>query len=482
MRFLIIILFLVIGIATNAQPPKKFYCRYGGNGYDEGNDVKQTLDGGYIITGSTSSIGQGNTDMYLLKLDSMGQVKFQKTFGGVSNEIGKSIVQLADSSYVMAGYTSSSGVGGYDVFLVKADKTGNLIWQKTYGGSDWDFANSMDATADGGFIIAGTTYSYGKGNADGFVIKTDANGDTTWTKTFGGLKDDEFKSVIQTSDGKYALTGYTKSFNDSLGDVWAIKLDINGDTLWRKFYGGVKEDFIRNNPFIPLYKLRRELEIIQKISKVTLSKYVNKLGFSRKRAKKRGRCKNNALEMLTKNFIDKFDQSKTANTKFVCIDECGFSENLRPLYGYSKKGEPLTIHTSGGWTHYSLLMAVFQCGKLNFSIKKGSINKSNFQTFINRLQIDDSYSIVMDNASIHKKLTLDCNPNIIYTPPYSPQFQPIELCFANIKRRFRNKFVENNVSEAIKESVFELSPEIIKSCFSHAFEKEIPLARTMTKI
>ncbi|MBK6983648.1 MAG: hypothetical protein IPH32_02265 [Bacteroidetes bacterium] len=101
----------------------------------------------------------------------------------------------------------------------------------------------MDATADGGFIIAGTTYSYGKGNADGFVIKTDANGDTTWTKTFGGLKDDEFKSVIQTSDGKYALTGYTKSFNDSLGDVWAIKLDINGDTLWRKFYGGVKEDF-----------------------------------------------------------------------------------------------------------------------------------------------------------------------------------------------------------------------------------------------
>jgi hypothetical protein len=106
-----------------------------------------------------------------------------------------------------------------------------------------------------------------------------------------------------------------------------------------------------------------------------LSKYVNKLGFSRKRAKKRGRCKNNALDMLTNIFIDKFDQSKAANTKFVCIDECGFSENLRPLYGYSKKGEPLTIHTYGGWTHYSLLMAVFQCGKLNFSIKKGSINK-----------------------------------------------------------------------------------------------------------
>jgi hypothetical protein len=246
MRFLIIILFLVIGIATNAQSPKKFYCRYGGNGYDEGNDVKQTLDGGYIITGSTSSIGQGNTDMYLLKLDSMGQVKFQKTFGGVSNEIGKSIVQLADSSYVMAGYTSSSGVGGYDMFLVKADKTGNLIWQKTYGGSDWDFANSMDTTADGGFIIAGTTYSYGKGNADGFVIKTDANGDTTWTKTFGGLKDDEFKSVIQTSDGKYALTGYTKSFNDSLGDGWIIRIDQNGIATYTTSVGGLYSDVLND--------------------------------------------------------------------------------------------------------------------------------------------------------------------------------------------------------------------------------------------
>ena len=246
MRFLIGILFLVAFIGAYAQPPKKFYCRYGGNGYDEGNDVKQTLDGGYIITGSTSSIGQGNTDMYLLKLDSMGQVKFQKTFGGVSNEIGKSIVQLADSSYVMAGYTSSSGVGGYDVFLVKADKTGNLIWQKTYGGSDWDFANSMDATADGGFIIAGTTYSYGKGNADGFVIKTDANGDTTWTKTFGGLKDDEFKSVIQTSDGKYALTGYTKSFNDSLGDGWIIRIDQNGIATYTTSVGGLYSDVLND--------------------------------------------------------------------------------------------------------------------------------------------------------------------------------------------------------------------------------------------
>lgn len=236
---------LVTGLVSVAQPPSKFYCTYGGNGYDVGYDVKQTLDGGYIITGSTSSFGQGNTDMYLLKLDSMGQVKFEKSFGGVSNEIGKSIVQLtSDSGYVMAGYTSSSGVGGYDMYLVKADKNGNLVWQKTIGGADWDFANSLQATTDGGFIIGGTTYSYGNGNADGYVVKTDANGDTLWTRTYGGANDDEFKSVIQTADGNYALTGYTKSYNDvDSGDVWVFKLNTIGDTLWRKFYGGSGEDF-----------------------------------------------------------------------------------------------------------------------------------------------------------------------------------------------------------------------------------------------
>lgn len=241
-----IFFFLLMSLFIEAQPPSKFYCRYGGNGYDVGYDVKQTLDNGYIITGSTSSFGQGNTDMYLLKLDSMGQRKFETSFGGYSNEIGKSIVQLSDSSFVMAGYTSSTGVGGYDIFLVKADKSGILIWQKTIGGADWDFAYSLQATTDGGFIIAGTTYSFGHGNADGYVIKTDANGDTTWTKTYGGLKDDEFKSVIQTTDGNYALTGYTKSYNDSLGDAWVFRVGVLGDSIYSTSVGGSYSDVFNN--------------------------------------------------------------------------------------------------------------------------------------------------------------------------------------------------------------------------------------------
>lgn len=235
---------LLLTSVVLAQPPRKFYTTFGGNGYDIGYDVKQTLDGGYIVTGSTSSFGQGNTDIYLFKMDSMGQKKIETSFGGYSNEAGKSVVQLPDSGYIVAGFTSSTGFGGYDVFLVRADKNGNLVWQKTIGGTDWDFAYSIQHTLDGGFIIAGTTYSYGRGNADGYIIKTDANGSISWSKTYGGKKDDEFKSVVQTTDGNYALTGYTKSYNDSVnGDAWVFKINSIGDSLWCQFKGGTKEDF-----------------------------------------------------------------------------------------------------------------------------------------------------------------------------------------------------------------------------------------------
>jgi hypothetical protein len=227
-----------------SQAPSKFFQRFGGNGYDVAYDLKQTLDSGYIVAGSTSSFGFGNTDMYLAKLNKMGEVVFQKTFGDYNNETAKSVIQLSDSSYVILGYTNSFGVGGYDMYLVKVDKMGQLVWQKNYGGVDWDFGYSLKQTTDGGFIIAGTTYSFGRGNADGYVIKTDALGNVVWSKTFGGSQDDEFKSVIQTSDGGYALTGYTKSYSDiTYGDMWVFKINALGDSTWCKFYGGVKEDF-----------------------------------------------------------------------------------------------------------------------------------------------------------------------------------------------------------------------------------------------
>ena len=165
-----------------------------------------------------------------------------------------------------------------------------------------------------------------------------------------------------------------------------------------KLFAKVKDfinTFISTHPFVPLYKLRRELESIRKISKTTLSKYIKKLGYSRKRARNEEFARIMHWSLLTSKFIERFDDAILKAHTFVCIDECGFSENLRPLYGFSKKGEPLIIKTSGGWTHYSLLMAIFQSGKTKCSIKKGSITKVDFQGFINKLNIDESYSIIM---------------------------------------------------------------------------------------
>jgi transposase len=234
--------------------------------------------------------------------------------------------------------------------------------------------------------------------------------------------------------------------------------------------------FIKDNPFTPLYKLQKELKQIHKISKATLSKYVKKLGFSRKRTRKRGNCKNNALPLLTSNFLKRVEEFQLQNKQFVCVDECGFSENLRPLYGFSPKGEPLIVKTNGGWVHYSLLFAIFPCGKVNYVIEKGSINKDMFQSFINSLPIDNNHVILLDNASIHKKLNIANNANLIYTPPYSPEFNPIELCFAKIKSCFRNMFVSNtkNVNQSIIDSISMLHPYIISNCYSHVFQTVIP--------
>jgi len=256
MKLTLVCFLLFFVLSKKAQPPAKFFSRWGGSGHEIGYDIKQTLDKGYIITGSTTSFGFGNTDLYLVKLDSMGKQQFEVSFGGTGNETGKSVIQLLDSSFVSVGYTNSDGLGGYDIYLLKTDSKGKLLWEKKLGGSDWDFANSLESTPDGGFIIAGLTYSFGRGGADGYLIKTDENGNLNWSKTYGGLADDEFNTVLKNKDGKLTMVGYSKSYGDTLGDAWILKTTINGDSLWSKVHGGNKRDFatdVVENSFGYLY-------------------------------------------------------------------------------------------------------------------------------------------------------------------------------------------------------------------------------------
>ena len=207
-----------------------------------GLSIQQTLDGGYIITGATSDYVPDSSDVYLIKTNANGDTLWTRTYGGTSDEYGRFVQQTADSGYIIVGYTRSFGAGLYDIYLIKTNNNGDMIWTKTYGGIDFDYGYSVKQTTDGGYIIAGQTISFGAGSHDVYLIKTDANGDTLWTRTFGGTNVDYGYSIVQAPDGGYVIAGETSSFGAGNGDLYLIKTDINGDTLWTKTYGGTLKE------------------------------------------------------------------------------------------------------------------------------------------------------------------------------------------------------------------------------------------------
>jgi hypothetical protein len=166
-------------------------------------------------------------DVYLIKTDANGDSLWTKTFGGTDNDFGLSIQQTTDGGYILVGETYSFGAGNDDVYLIKTDANGDSLWTKAFGGIGNDFGNSIEQTTDGGYIIGASTYSFGAGNVDVYLIKTDANGDSLWTKTFGGTAYDGLRSVQQTIDGGYIIAGYTNSFG---AGIYLIKTDANGNS------------------------------------------------------------------------------------------------------------------------------------------------------------------------------------------------------------------------------------------------------------
>jgi hypothetical protein len=239
-------------LKTDANGNMLWQKNYGGTGSfwvddDEGRSVAQTSDGGYIIAGWTRSYGTLNgtiktEDVYLIKTDSNGNLLWQRTYGGTSFDTSFSVSQTVDGGYIITGETSSYGAGDSDVYLIKTDANGNLIWQKTYGGVKWDRGESILQTKDGNYIIAGGTTSYGAGGIDVYLIKTDANGNLIWQKTYGGSNEDEAASILEDKDGNYLIVGHTYSYGTGMGDVYLIKTDANGNLIWQKTYGGTGSD------------------------------------------------------------------------------------------------------------------------------------------------------------------------------------------------------------------------------------------------
>jgi len=221
----------------------EFEKTFGGGSYDEGSSVHQTSDGGYVVAGFTNSYGAGSDDVYLIKTDGSGNLVWTQTFGESAIDKGNSVQQTSDGGYVIAGYTASYGAGSNDVYLIKTDGSGNPVWTQTFGGSDYDHASSVQQTSDGGYIVAGWTSSYGAGSGDVYLIKTDGSGNPDWTQTFGGSSNDGGSSVQQTLDGGYIVAGFTESYGVGYSDVYLIKTDGSGNPVWAQTFGGSWYDY-----------------------------------------------------------------------------------------------------------------------------------------------------------------------------------------------------------------------------------------------
>src|SRR5271157_5658017 len=221
----------------DALPPKDWSQTYGGSSDEYAYSIVQTSDGGFALAGFTDSSGAGGFDFYLVKTDSAGNLNWSQTYGGSGDDFAYSVVQTSDGGYALAGYTNSFGAGYNDFYLVKTDSTGKMQWSKTYGGAGDDEAHSLIKTSDGGYALAGSTDSSGAGGNDAYLVKTDAAGNMQWNMTYGGIGDDEAYSIVQTSDGGYALAGYTTSSSVGTYNFWLVKTNSTGAMQWSQTYG-----------------------------------------------------------------------------------------------------------------------------------------------------------------------------------------------------------------------------------------------------
>ena len=253
---------LKLGVNGNLIWEKNF----GGSGFDSAYSVKQTTDGGYIVVGhSDSSDGDissnnGLDDIWLIKLDGSGNLEWEKSYGGSATEIAQSVQQTSDGGYVVSGWTESidgdvtKNNGGADYWIIKLDSTGNLQWEKSYGGSDNERSTAVQQTLDGGYIATGLSYSNdgdvggNNGSDDFWVVKLDAAGDLEWEENYGGTNSEVAKSIQQTADGRYIVAGESGSSNGDIGtsygddDFWIIKIDTAGNLEWEKNFGGSDDE------------------------------------------------------------------------------------------------------------------------------------------------------------------------------------------------------------------------------------------------
>ena len=236
---LILLLFSASTRALEIEWQKKYVKKY----HDSGNWVQQKKDGGYIIAGTKWYLGGIFSRVFLIKTDEAGRELWLKTFGIGNVNWGLCLDMTEDGGFIVVGTTWAKAEKRSDIYLLRTDAEGNAIWSRTFGGKNREQGHSVKQTSDGGFIIAGQTDSFGAGKDDVYLIKTDEKGNELWNKTYGGPRADHAYSVQQTRKGGYIIAGKTNSFDLGGGDVYLIKTDAEGNMIWSKTYGSKKREW-----------------------------------------------------------------------------------------------------------------------------------------------------------------------------------------------------------------------------------------------
>ncbi len=238
---------------------------FGGSSGDEIRSINKTTDGGFIMAGSSSTTtfdsgGNGAQDFWIIKTDNEGIIEWQKLFGGSTTDEAYSALQTTDGSYIVVGeslsndYDVTGNNGDFDAWVIKLDNSGNLVWQKSLGGSQIDRARSVTETSDGGFAVVGWSNSddgdltENNGNYDIWLVKLNTNGIIEWQSSYGGSNYEEANSVFETSNGEFIIGGTSTSTNGDVTanhagyELWILKVDNTGAILWQNTYGGSNTD------------------------------------------------------------------------------------------------------------------------------------------------------------------------------------------------------------------------------------------------
>ncbi|MBN2613356.1 MAG: T9SS type A sorting domain-containing protein [Bacteroidales bacterium] len=220
---------------------------YGGSEEDAGIGIVKSSDDGYLLAVTTSSVNPGNYDIQLIKINDAGDTIWTRTYGGPGTDYAHSLNTTLDGGYVVLAHTMSYGNGSGDFYLLRFNQTGDTLWTKTYGGTGFDWGGCVQQTSDGGFILTGDTQSKGDNDGDAYLVKTNSDGDTLWTRVYGGDDYDRAYHVIQTKDNGYLLSAVTKSFGGEEGSCYLVRTNETGDTLWTRVIGGSKTGSLKRS-------------------------------------------------------------------------------------------------------------------------------------------------------------------------------------------------------------------------------------------